>query len=516
MIGAYGRLLNAGDQESPERGRLRLMRERPGFGTAGIRGRRGDGPGEINLGVIRDAVAGVAEVLRTRIPAAATRGVVVGYDARHESDRFAAEAVSIVVSAGLRAIALAGPAPTPIVAYAARTLGTAAAITLTASHNPPEDSGLKVYWDDACHIIPPIDREIEAAIDRLAPVPVPPVARGDDPPVDLVDRYVAAALRLVAPRPAASIRIATSAMHGVGGGLLARLLAEAGHRDVHPVPEQERPDPDFPTVRLPNPEEPGATDRLQALCRAVAVDVGVALDPDADRVAVIVGGRQLTGDEVGALLTWWLLRPAVRPARPLVASTIVSSQLAGRIASAAGAHYEETLTGFKWLCRPARAHPELTQVLAYEEAIGYAVGPDSRDKDGLTAALVVCDLVAALKADGRTLTSVLDELATQFGRHVTGNFAVRYAGDDWQERREAALTALVEDPPASLGGLAVDLFDLPAPDVLRLRLAGGGRAIARPSGTEPRLKCYVEVVDEVDPDGRLAAIRRDLETLLDA
>ena len=302
-------------------------------------------------------------------------------------------------------------------------------------------------------------------------------------------------------------------MHGVGGALLAELLAAAGHADVHPVPQQLAPNPDFPTVGFPNPEEPGATDLLAARMQAVGADVGIALDPDADRVAVLTrerdgSPRQLTGDEVGALLGEWLLAHVTNGPGRLVATTVVSSSLLARIAERHDVCHEETLTGFKWLSRPALAHPELRQVLAYEEAIGYAIGADVRDKDGLSGALAVASMVAWEKARGRTLLDALDALHIRHGAHITDNFSLRYEGPGWQERRDATVAALAASPPTHVGTDTVEAIRWLAPDVLRVDLVDGLRVLIRPSGTEPKLKCYCEAVEPVDADGLVAARER--------
>jgi phosphomannomutase len=282
---------------------------------------------------------------------------------------------------------------------------------------------------------------------------------------------------------------------------------------VYPVPEQSAPDPDFPTVGFPNPEEPGATDLLAARIRAVDADVGLALDPDADRLAVLVpqpGGspRQLTGDEVGALLGEWLLAQVTDGPGRLVVTTIVSSSLLARIAAHHGARHEATLTGFKWLSRPALEHPELRQVLAYEEAIGYAIGADARDKDGLSAAVAVASMVAWEKAAGRTLLDALDTLHMRHGAHVTDNFSVAYEGPGWRERLVETVAGLAASPPTRVGADAVEAIRWLAPDVLRVDLARGLRVLVRPSGTEPKLKCYCEAVEPVERDGLAAARER--------
>ncbi len=487
------------------------------FGTAGLRAAMQAGPMGMNRVVVRESAAGIARYLLADMADAARRGVVIAHDARHRSDAFARDCAEVIAAHGIRVVLAEAPLPTPVGVYAVRALGAAAGIVITASHNPPADNGLKLYMGDAAQIAPPVDRDVAAQIDAVAADGV--VTPGALMPADvealphaIVDAYATATLGRVPP-PATAIRIATTAMHGVGGVLLAELLAAAGHADVYPVPEQSAPDPDFPTVGFPNPEEPGATDRLAARIRAVDADVGLALDPDADRLAVLVpqpGGspRQLTGDEVGALLGEWLLAQVTDGPGRLVVTTIVSSSLLARIAAHHGACHEATLTGFKWLSRPALEHPELRQVLAYEEAIGYAIGADARDKDGLSAAVAVASMVAWEKAAGRTLLDALDTLHMRHGAHVTDNFSVAYEGPGWRERLDETVAGLAASPPTRVGADAVEAIRWLAPDVLRVDLARGLRVLVRPSGTEPKLKCYCEAVEPVERDGLAAARER--------
>ena len=519
------RMLADNDPRLEERFSGRLQ-----FGTAGLRAEMGGGPMRMNRLVVRESAVGIADYLLARVPNSPARGVVVGHDARHDSADFAAECAEILVGAGLRVVLGSGPLPTPVVVFATGHLGCAAGVVITASHNPATDNGLKLYLGDGAQIIPPVDADIaeaiaEAARSRSRPsVPRGEVERLAD---GTVDAYCRATLARV-PRPAAPIRLATSAMHGVGGEMLARLLSEAGHRDVAPVALQEAPDPDFPTVAFPNPEEPGATDLLAAQMRTVGAHLGLCLDPDADRVAVLVPRlseqiRQLTGDEVGALLGDWLLADVTSGPDRLVTSSVVSSSLLAKIAAHYGAHHAETLTGFKWLSRPAMEHPTWTQVLAYEEAIGYAIGANVRDKDGLSAALAVASMASAEHARGRSLVDRLDDLHRLHGAHVTENFSLRYEGGDWRERRDAALARLTAVAPDSLAGEPILDVRWLAPDVARIDLAAL-RVIVRPSGTEPKLKCYCEAIERVGEAGletaralageRLRSIHQALDTLL--
>ncbi len=522
-------LLDAGDSaELAARFAGRLA-----FGTAGLRGTMGGGPGRMNRAVVRESAAGIARYLVEEVADARRRGVVVAHDARRMSAAFAADCAEVLAAHGLPVTLGGEPLPTPVGVFAIRRLGAAAGIVVTASHNPAADNGLKLYMGDGAQIVPPVDGRVAAAIDAVARdgvISIPGAAVAAVTPLDeaVVGDYVAATLARV-PAPPVPIRIATTAMHGVGGALLARLLAAAGHADVHTVAAQQEPDAGFPTVAFPNPEEPGATDLLAGRMRETGAVLGLALDPDADRVAALVvasdgGTRQLTGDEVGALLGDWLLGEVTAGPDRLVTSSVVSSQLLAEVAAHHGARHAETLTGFKWLSRPAMEHPEWTQVLAYEEAIGYAIGPDVRDKDGLSAALAVASMASAYAGRGRTLLDALDDLHRRHGAHVTANFSLRDESPGGAARRGALVGRLAGDPPAAVGPLAVRAATPLAPDVLRLDLEGGVRVIVRPSGTEPKLKCYCEAVEPaLDGDvaaardrarATLAAVRSGLEPLL--
>jgi phosphomannomutase len=409
-----------------------------------------------------------------------------------------------------------------------RHLGAAAGVMVTASHNPAQDNGYKVYDRSGAQIVPPSDHEISAVIDavgRVLDLPLGPVPAPAGP--EVVRAYLDAALAS-STSSARGVRVAVTALHGVGGALLGRLLGEAGFDDVHAVADQAVPDPDFPTVAFPNPEEPGALDHLLVLAGSVGADVAIANDPDADRMSAAVpdpsapgGWRALLGDEVGAVLAWWVLQ-RTRGDDRLVATTIVSSSLLARQAEAAGVAHVETLTGFKWLARSPGPGQRL--VYAYEEALGHCVGtgpggPAVLDKDGLTAALAWCELVAALRAEGRTPLDVLAELDDRFGAHATAQVSVRTPDRDGALRRFAAT------PPSSLGGLAVaEVVDLaggwhglPPTEGIRLGLADArGRVVVRPSGTEPKLKAYAEVIAprRAEAQALLAAVVDDLRALV--
>ena len=494
------------------------------FGTAGLRGALGAGPNRMNRVVVLRTAAGLAAYLREQ-GASAGDPVVIGYDARHNSDVFARDTAEVMTGAGFQAFTLPRPLPTPLLAFAIRDLDCIAGVMVTASHNPPQDNGYKVYLGDGSQIVPPADAGIAAqiaAVGALADIP-----RGDGGDVlgdEVLDRYLTTVVGLVGGGPR-DLNVVYTPLHGVGGTTVVTALKQAGFAEPHVTTAQAEPDPDFPTVSFPNPEEPGAMDLAMDLARELDADIVVANDPDADRCAVAVPGgphgwQMLSGDEVGALLAQHLL--AVRR-EGVYATTIVSSSLLGKMAVDQKQLYAETLTGFKWIGRVENL------AFGYEEALGYCVDPTHvKDKDGVSALMLVCDIAARAKAAGRTLRDVLDDIARTYGLHATDQLAVRM--DD-----VAAIPAVVDrlrnTPPTSLGGLAVlgldDLSEgsagLPPTNGLRFRLADNGRVVVRPSGTEPKIKCYLEVVVPVEDEedgvdaarisavGRLDAIRGDLQ-----
>jgi phosphomannomutase len=474
------------------------------FGTAGLRGPVRAGPNGMNRAVVVRATAGVAEWLRANGFAGGT--VIVGRDARHGSAEFADAAAGVLAAAGLGVRVLPGPLPTPVTAFLVRARQAVAGIQITASHNPPADNGYKLYVGDGSQIAPPDDRLIEAAI-RGVPAAVSVPTLGGATPFDEsdVDDYLDRVATL--PRGTArDVRIALTPMHGVGGQTAVEALRRSGFTDVRVVVEQAVPDPDFPTVTFPNPEEPGAPDLLLRLASDVDADLAVALDPDGDRCALGVrdrdgSWRMLRGDETGALLGWHMVSTLDRVAHPdpLVATTIVSSSLLKGIATAAGTRYAETLTGFKWLVRAGSG-----LIYAYEEALGHCCDPDFvRDKDGISAAVLAADLTATLKSAGRTLLDALDDLYVEHGLHVTEPVTVRATDPT---RLMAAVRAA---PPDSLAGTAVEAEDL-LPDANVVRLTGERlRVVIRPSGTEPKLKAYLQVVEPVGEPARLEAARAD-------
>jgi phosphomannomutase len=497
------------------------------FGTAGLRGALGAGPNRMNLAVVTRAANGIVAWLRDHGPAdAPTRGVVVCFDARSGSHAFAERSAAIFAAAGLRAHVLPGPLPTPVLAYAVTRLGAAAGVMVTASHNPPEDNGYKVYDGSGRQIVAPVDAQIAAGIAATPRACDVPYADDADPDIvrlgdDLVARYVADAAAVGLVPDARQVRVAYTAMHGVGAEVLRRVFAAAGFDPVVEVAEQIDPDPAFPTVAFPNPEEPGALDLGLATARAADAQVLLANDPDADRLGAAVpdptaegGWRALRGDEIGVLLAWHLLEHGGIGPDDVLATTIVSSSLLSRMAIAAGRPYVETLTGFKWLGRAAGDDGRLG--FGYEEALGYCAGGLVRDKDGITAAVLFAELVAVLAVEDRTVLDVLDDLAAAHGVHATGQWSARVSGIDGMVRLADAMASLRSAPPATLAGRAVISIDdllggddargYPPSDVLLVHL-DGARIVVRPSGTEPKLKCYVEVVEPVADGEPVAAAR---------
>ena len=489
------------------------------FGTAGLRGEVAAGPNRMNRSVVTSAAAGLAAYLKATV---GTGTVVIGYDARRKSDVFARDTAEVMRGAGHDAVLLPRPLPTPLLAFAIRHLGCVAGVMVTASHNPPRDNGYKVYLGDGSQIVPPADAEISAQIEAVGPVSDVPRADGwtvlED---DILEAYLDAVAALPSAGSPRELTLVYTPLHGVGDETVEKALARAGFAAPIVVPQQQEPDADFPTVSFPNPEEPGAMDLAMALAAEHHADIVVANDPDADRCAVAVptlqGWRMLRGDEVGALLADHLLRRGVRG---VFATTIVSSSLLGVMAERHDVEFAETLTGFKWIGRV----PGLA--FGYEEALGYCVAPDLvRDKDGVSALLRVAELAAELKAEGRTLLDRLDDIAAEYDVFATDQLSVRV---DDLSLIDQTMQRLRDSPPTSLGGFAVEQIDdlsagsasLPPTDGLRFRLAEGGRVVVRPSGTEPKIKCYLEVVVPVEGGdvqaarisgaGRLDAIRGDL------
>ncbi len=478
------------------------------FGTAGLRGELGAGSNRMNRVLVAQAAAGLAAYLRDHATPGQVPTVVIGYDGRRNSDVFARDTAQLAAGAGLRAVLLPRALPTPVLAFAVRHRDAAAGVMVTASHNPPRDNGYKVYLggaDGGAQIVPPADEEIAAHIARVAETTtVDRLPRSDafeTAPEDVVDAYVAAAAAAApAPAGARGLRWAYTAMHGVGWETMARIAAAAGYPAPITVAEQLHPDPAFPTVAFPNPEEPGAMDLAFRTAAATGAELVIANDPDADRLAVGIpdpeaesGWRRLTGNEVGLLLGWRAARRAAGTPGAALACSLVSSPGLQAVAEHYGLGFHATLTGFKWISRV----PGL--VYGFEEALGYLVDPATvRDKDGLSAAAAVLELAGGARADGRTLADLLSDFAETFGHFASDQVSVRVAD---VSRIGAMMAALRAHPPQRIGSFPVvgvdDLRDgadgLAPADVLRLRLADSARVIVRPSGTEPKLKLYLDV-----------------------
>lgn len=539
-----------------------------GFGTAGLRGLAGPGPAHMNHRLIQRVTAVLADLLRAEVPDAAERGVVIGYDARHGSAGLAETAAQTIAGAGLGVHVFDTYAPTPLVAFAALELNAAAGLVLTASHNPPEYLGYKVYGARAVQIVPPTDERIAQALGALpAGVEIPQLdaraaAASDRCPYWRVHGdELRSAYRAAIARPSLTetpLRVAYSAMHGVAGDLVRAVLADQGHIELVEVDEQAAPDGDFPTVRFPNPEEPGALDRLIARAAEVGADLALATDPDGDRLAVALADAHgdwqvLMGDQTGLLIADALMEQAVNGhghsdqpthSRPFVMNTVVSSQLLNRVADHYGVDCEQTLTGFKWLWNRAleREADGDHFLFAYEDAIGFCPTRRVRDKDGIATAVVVTEMARAAKAAGTTLYAQLQALYQRHGLSVNRQISLKLSGDDARERMNERLQALRQTPPMAVAGLDVtrihdylaaqrhapdgsdaEPIPLPATDLVQLDL--GGRegtchVSIRPSGTEPKLKIYLEYlgvpgsedleVERQAADGQLEQIGQDL------
>ncbi|MHA7264700.1 phospho-sugar mutase [Arthrobacter sp. TMN-37] len=508
------------------------------FGTAGLRAVLGAGPNRMNRVVVRRAAAGVAA--HALHLAAADGGyvprAVIGYDARHNSRIFAEETAAILTAAGLETFLMPSELPTPVLAYAVRALECEVGIMVTASHNPPRDNGYKVYLGGRAvapeargvQIVAPHDAGIAAHIAAVGGIDsVPLAAEGWTVLPESIEKdYVTAVAALADPAfTDRDLNIVLTPMHGVGGRTARAVLAAAGFDAVTLVARQADPDPDFPTVAFPNPEEPGALDLALETAQETDADLVIANDPDADRVALAAkdpetgAWRMLRGDEVGTLLGAHLAARATAQGSTggtVFANSIVSSRLLGRVAAAAGIPHVQTLTGFKWIARvPGLGY-------GYEEALGYCVAPSTvRDKDGISAGLLLAELAAATKAAGRTLFDLLDDIFLAHGLHAADQLSVRVGSLPLLGEMMARLRA---NPPSGFAGSAVaDAVDLaqgsdglPPTDGLLYRTEDDTRVIIRPSGTEPKLKCYLEVIEPVASASGLAAAKATARARLEA
>lgn len=523
-------------EEILQRGDEEALRERfagrLAFGTAGLRGILGAGPSRMNRANVIQTTAGLADYLLQELPDSRERGVVVGYDGRRMSREFAEDCAGVLAKEGLRVHLFPKLGPTPLVAFAVLKLDAAAGIMITASHNPPAYNGYKVYWQNGAQIIPPHDTAIAKAIEKTPPANRIPLMALDearreglvsDIPEGLVDAYLAEVEKLLPRRETRpNLKIVFTPLHGAGGALALAALRRSGFDDVTVVPEQAEPDGAFPTVAFPNPEEAGAMDLALALAAREEAELVLAHDPDADRLAVAVPDGegnyvQLTGNEVGVLLGHYLLKEGEGKDR-LVISTIVSSPMLSFIASDLGVAYEETLTGFKWIANRAMDLGRTDNkrfVFGYEEALGYSVGELVRDKDGISAACLFAELSAVCKAEGRTILDELERISRKYGLYLSSQRSVTVSGADGIARMKAYMQSLRDSLPERIGGRKViasrdylsgmrtagdgsrTSLSLPAGNVLTFELSGGSRVIVRPSGTEPKIKFYFDIREEI-------------------
>lgn len=523
------------------------------FGTAGLRGVLGAGPNRMNRAVVIRTTAGLAAYLLEQHPDAAKRGIVVGYDARRMSREFAVETACVLAAAGIVAHLFPERCSTPQTAFATTYLGAAAGVMVTASHNPPEYNGYKVYWGNGAQIIPPHDKGIATHIDAVAGARDVPRLGLDqarskglvrDVGSTVTDDYLSrvAALSLHS-EGREGMRIVYTPLHGMGFPTASAALRNAGFSLIDPVPEQVEPDGAFPTVRFPNPEEEGALDLAFQLARQKNADLIIANDPDADRLSVAVprpdgAFQQLTGNQVGVLLAHYVLAEHPNPPRNrLVVTTIVSSPMLGVIAADLGVRYVETLTGFKWIAnRAMQVEAESGAVFAagYEEALGYTIGTVVRDKDGVSAAAIFAELAAWYRLQGRSIHDQLELLYRKYGLFLSRQASLWHRGVDGADQINAMMARLRANPPSLIGGLRVQALrdykagirrasdgttspiDLPSSNVLAFDLEGGNRAVARPSGTEPKIKFYFDVREPVAPHEPLDAASRRAEQRLDS
>ena len=498
------------------------------FGTAGMRGGVGAGPNRMNRAVVIRTTRGLADYLLAEHDGPPTSTVIVGYDARPTSRRFAEDTAGVLAAAGISVFYFPEFAPTPLVAFAAKHLHAAAAVVVTASHNPPADNGYKVYAGNAAQIIPPTDQAIAAAIEGVGPAAeVPRVEGVFDGASDLVvavpgdtfDCYWEEIDTTRSRRQGSDLKIVYTPIHGVGGEVLGQVFERAGHTGLIPVPDQAAPDGAFPTVAFPNPEEPGALDLALQLAQEQDADLIIANDPDADRLAAVVPTagewRPLSGNEIGALLGDYVLANHGGPETPIVANSIVSSPILGRLAQLRGAIHEVTLTGFKWIVSAALALEAAGKgrfVFGFEEALGYTIGSTVRDKDGISAALLFCDLVADLAESGLTPLDRLEELWSEVGLWVSAQHSIVRPGSEGAAAIQSAVDRLADAPPGTIADYPVTSVTdyrsgadtrppwLGAQALVELSLGERGRLLVRPSGTEPKLKIYADLMGSPSED----------------
>ena len=480
------------------------------FGTAGMRGVRGAGPMRMNRVMVRVVATAIAQELLSDNERDEPPLVVVGYDARHKSQIFAQDSVRVLAAHGVRSLIFPRPAPTPVLAYTSLSKKAKAGIMVTASHNPAEDSGYKVYWEDGAQIVSPIDLKIAQRIDFKNPPSEEALADYEDANIlkddnGSIQKYVDFASSSVSPESKREIKQIYTPLHGVGKEVFVDVFQKAGFENLTVVKSQAEPDPDFPTVSFPNPEEEGALDLAIELAVEKNADLVLANDPDADRLAVVVHHKdnwcRLNGNEIGVLLAEHILSKGQGEDR-LVVTTVVSSRLLSKIADFHKVKYAETLTGFKWIVRPGLEDKNSRFVFGYEEALGFALGDSVRDKDGITSALAFAELAAELKAEDKTVMDLLDELWNRHGVHKTALFTKRL--DAETDISADFMSPWRTSPPERIGEFVViesiDLLTpesgLPATDALVFNILNG-RIVIRPSGTEPMVKAYVEVTESV-------------------
>ena len=490
------------------------------FGTAGLRAAIGAGPRRMNRLVVRRAAAGLVDRLRSDGGDVVERGLVVGWDARRKSREFALDTARVAAARGMKVFLMPHEVPTPVLAWNITRLGCAAGVMVTASHNPPSDNGYKVYLGTGAQIVPPVDVEIAAAIDALDPTQIP-LASVDDPLIVRLDDSVIGDYLQFVPSVAlvprsqlagVDVTVAYTALHGVGGDVVRSVLESHGGLRLVVVESQQKPDGTFPGVSFPNPEEPGAMDAVIELGRRVDADVALANDPDADRLGVAIptsdgSWRRLAGDEIGWLFADHVLAHTSGSDR-LIVSTLVSSSLVGRMAREAGVHFEESYTGFKWIADVARRFPDERLVFAYEQALGYLVGGDPLDKDGIGAALVMVEIARLAESEGTTIEGRLDDIARRFGRYRTSEISIPMSPDEGAR----VVADFRTSPPSDVVGRSISsIEDHPEASLVRVHLAGPNsvRVQIRPSGTEPKVKLYGEAID-LDPEPFLLAVRDHL------
>ena len=508
-------LIDGSTEELDQRFADRLM-----FGTAGLRAEVGAGPLRMNRLVVRQAAAGLVDYLLRSVEGSADAGILIGFDARRKSDVFALDTARVAAARGMKAMLLPNVLPTPVLAWNITRLGVAAGVMVTASHNPPQDNGYKVYLGSGAQIVPPHDSLISDAIESFDPTIIE-LAPENSPLIHLlglecVDDYVnwLPSVRLCRDLP--TVKVAYTAMHGVGGDTALEAFAVVGFDAPIVVEAQQEPDGSFPTVSFPNPEEPGAMDLVIELAQKIGADIALANDPDADRLGVAIPTREdptrkwrlLRGDEIGWLLGDHVLRHTNGDDR-LVVTTLVSSSLLGKMARQHGVAFAETFTGFKWIADAVVRHPNKRLVFAYEQALGYLVADRPLDKDGISAALVMTEIVALAKRDGVTVQDRLDQIASEYGQHVTAELSIKMSPSEGA----AVVQQIRANPPQTIGGRNVaGIEDFPEANLLRVWLDEvGGRGVRlqiRPSGTEPKVKLYGEAVDMPESELRqlLAAL----------